>query len=285
MSEQRQTLVLYSRKRQKMSSLQTYATIFANIWKHRWFIWILFARDYFMANKRTFLGYGWLLLAPLLSSMSWVALNLLGVLNTGEISVPFPLFVLIGTSFWTLFFNTYANNVDLFSIASGMLGSVSFPHETLIIAQTMKALANFFISSVLNFTILIIFGVYPTFAWLLLPFMLMPLIFLAGGFGLLLMVVKHALPDLERVFAFFLPMLMYITPIVFLPTQKSEKFFFLIKYNPLTYLIGVPRDIVLFGHSDFWGFYGWASVASALFFLLMVRVFYIAEEYLIEKLY
>lgn len=228
---------------------------------------------------------GWLFLAPALSSVSWIAMNLLGVLNPGELSVPFPVFVLIGTSFWTLFNNTYMNNLALFDPAGAMLGSVNFPRETLILVQTGKALANFLIASTLNMVILLLFGVYPTTQWIFLPLLILPLLMLGIALGLSLMVIKNAMPDLERVFGYLFPMLMFITPIVFLPTEKSEKFLFLITYNPLTYLIGVPRDIVLFGQTQGWDGFWISSIVVVVLFFAVLRAFYIAEELLIEKRY
>lgn len=280
-----EVVILFNCQRQRIGLWQMYGMMLKNIWRSRWFIWVLFARDYFMANKRSILGYGWLFLAPLLSSVSWIVMNLLGVLNTGDLEVPFPIFVLIGTSFWSLFFNSYLNSVGVLDSAVGMLGTVNFPHESLIIVQSLKVLANFLIASVFNTVILFLFGVHPNIYWIFLPLMVVPVMFLAISIGLLLMIIKYTVPDLEKAFIFVFPIFLYITPIVFLPTEKSEKFFFIIKYNPLTYLIGVPRDIVLFGYSQWWSGYAPSVIISVVLFLLMLRVFYIAEEYLIEKIY
>ncbi|NIZ47579.1 hypothetical protein PVA44_06625 (plasmid) [Entomospira nematocerorum] len=283
--KQKVSKIYYSQQRQTMKFYQVYITMIKSIWRSRWFIWMLFARDYFLANKRSFLGMGWLFLAPALSSMSWIAMNLLGVLNPGELAVPFPIFVLIGTSFWTLFNNTYMNNVSLFDPVGAMLGSVNFPRETLIIVQSGKSLANFLIASTLNTAILLFMGIYPNIYWLSLPLLIIPLLMLAISLGLMLMIIKNAIPDLERVFAFLFPMLMFITPIVFLPTAKSDKFLFLITYNPLTYLIGLPRDMVLFGHSEGWNGFWISSGVVTILFVMVLRAFYIAEELLIEKRY
>jgi lipopolysaccharide transport system permease protein len=278
--------VYYSRQRQNMSNFQIFSTMFTNMYQSRWFIWVMFKRDFYMANKRSFLGYGWLLLSPVLASVSWIAMNYIGVLKPGEMDIPFPIFILVGSSFWAFFTNMHGSHQGVFGSVGGMIGSVNFPHESAIALQTIKPIVYFYISSAFNIFILALFGIYPSFMWLLIPVLIIPLMLMGIALGLTMLLVSFAVPDVGRVIGYLFTLLFYITPVVFQPDTAAGRLSFLIKYNPFTYLISIPREIILTGQANSsWTLFGLSSLLSLFVCLWVMRAFYLIEMQMHEREY
>jgi lipopolysaccharide transport system permease protein len=61
----------------------------------------LFLRDFMAQFRQKILGYLWALLVPLLSIASFIFLYFTGILNPGVLNVPYPLYILLGTSIWS----------------------------------------------------------------------------------------------------------------------------------------------------------------------------------------
>ncbi|HPV43831.1 MAG TPA: hypothetical protein PKX40_21840, partial [Spirochaetota bacterium] len=89
--------------RHKIGFLKVWAIMFRNIIMSRELIYQLFKRDFIMAYKKSFLGIGWILLQPIIGIISWVFMNKTGVLQPGDVGIPYPAYVLLSTSIWGLF--------------------------------------------------------------------------------------------------------------------------------------------------------------------------------------
>jgi ABC-type polysaccharide/polyol phosphate export permease len=79
-------------------------------------------------------------------------------------------------------------------------------------------------------------------------------------------------------------LLLYVTPIIYAETVDSQLVQVLITINPLTYLVGSARDIVLYGR--LYEPTGFVISAALSFFLFMIswRLFYVSEDKLIERM-
>jgi ABC-type polysaccharide/polyol phosphate export permease len=281
----RRITVYKSNQRRRMNPLKVYQAIIKNLIKSRELIATLFIRDFFLAYKRSFFGYGWLFAAPLFTTLTWVFMNMTGVLQPGNIGVPYPVYALIGTSIWVMFQGLYTQVTDSFTAGMALMTTVKYHHESLLFSQALKPVTNFIISSLLNLIILLAFGIYPTVQWLVLPLTFLPLIFFGVAIGAIFCIIRTAMPDLEKTFTYLFPLWMYVTPIIFSASDRTGWFKVIIQYNPLTYLIGLNRDIIVYGNSMIWHGYFICSGIIIIFFLMALRFFYITEEVLVEKIY
>ena len=90
-------------QRHELGFFKTWAVLAKNIINSRELIWQLFKRDFFASYKKSFLGITWLFIAPIMGIVSWVYLNMTGMLHPGDVGIPYPAYVLVGTSMWGLF--------------------------------------------------------------------------------------------------------------------------------------------------------------------------------------
>lgn len=277
--------VVYSpNKRAKESLLTTYSTLFKNIVESKELIIQLYKRDFLMMYKKSFLGMGWLLISPLMGIVSWVFMNSAGVLDPGDVGIPYPAYVLISTSLFGLFMNFFSGASNTLNVAKGFILQVNFPHDALLMKQSMQQITNFLITFVVAIVLLISFGVYPDWKVALLPIYIIPIFCLASALGIIVSVITVVTPDLQKGISFLMSLLIYITPIIYAPKVSNPYVQKIIDYNPLTYIIGGARDYILFGSTENFTLYLVFSLTSIFLFMLAMRLFYISEEKVIEKL-
>ncbi|HME44450.1 MAG TPA: ABC transporter permease [Syntrophorhabdales bacterium] len=282
---QKQNVTIYEPySRQKIGFLKTWILMVNNIASSRQLIYQLFKRDFFASYKKSFLGISWIILGPLFGIISWVFMNATGILNPGDVGIPYPAYVLLSTSIWGLF-------VGFFTAAQGTLGSgaafimqVKYPHEALLLKQMAQLMANFIITFLLNVAVLIAFGVIPSWKIVFFPILILPLFFLGAGIGLVVSVVGVVAAEIQTGVNLILGFLIYVTPVIYAPTFQNPVLQTIIKWNPLTYLIGIPRDIIIYGRVDHLDRFVITSLVSLLVFSFSWRLFFVSEDKVIEKM-
>lgn len=281
-----QEIVVYTPNyRQKIGFFQTWALMFKNIVKSRELILQLFRRDFLMAYKKSFLGFTWILISPIVGILSWVFLNYAGVLQPGDAGIPFPAYVLLSSSIWGLFMGFYGAASSTLGAGAGFIMQVKYPHEALLAKQTAQFLANFLITFVINIVVLLLFGVVPDWKIILFPIIILPMFFLGAGLGLIISVVSVVAGDLSNIFNILLGLVFYATPIVYVADKiESELLRKVIELNPLTYLVGGVRDLVIYGQMQYPERFILVSVISFVFFMLAWRLFFVSEDKVIEKM-
>jgi len=255
-----------------------------NVIKSRELIWQLFKRDFFAAYKKSFIGITWIFISPIMGIISWVFLQKTGMLNPGDVGIPYPAYVLIGSSMWGLFMGFYGSAGGTLKAGAGFIMQVNYPHEALLFKQVAQQLANFSIGFGLNIFVLLAFGVVPSWKVILLPLIVLPMFFLGSALGLIVSMLSVVAFDLNRGINMIMGLLLYITPVIYSDKIENPIVQILIKWNPLTYLVCSARDIIIYGRLyEPTGFAICAGLALLLF-LISWRLFYVSEHNLIERM-
>jgi lipopolysaccharide transport system permease protein len=254
------------------------------VWRSRLLIWELFKRDFMSAYRKSFIGLTWIFIMPALGIVSWVFLQRTGIMNAGAVSVPYPVYVLIGSTMFGLFLSVYDASANTLESAKDLVMQIRYPHEALLFKQTAEQLANFSIGFLTNLLVLVVFRVWPSWGLLLLPLVMLPLVLMAMALGLVVSTINVVAVDISRFVRLALGLAMWITPVVYADTVESPVARTLIKWNPLTYAVCSCRDIILKGH--LYHAKGYAIVAgmSVVLFLLAWRLFYVSEDKVIERM-
>lgn len=263
---------------------KAWAQLFNNMVRYRELIWQLFKRDFLATYKKTYLGYTWLFIAPLVGIVSWIILHGVGVLQPGSVGVPYPVYVLVGSSMWGLWVGIYTASAGTLLAGASIITQVKYPHEVLLVKQIAQQLANFSIGFLFNLLVLLVFKVDVTWTILLLPFVLLPLFLLGAGVGLLSSMIQVVAADLTSGLNYVMGFLLYLSPIVVSRDVQSETMKAIFQWNPLTHLICSARDIILYGRLYDVNGYIYSSVFAILVFLICWRLFFVAENRLIEKM-
>lgn len=279
-----QTIVYEPRARARIGFIGTWFIMIRNIFRSRELISQLFKRDFLAAYKKSFFGMTWILISPVIGILSWVLMNATGILNPGDVGIPYPAYVLLGSSIWGLFMGFYSSAEGTLQSGAGLIMQVKFPHEALLAKQVAQHLANFSLGFLLNIGVLFAFGVIPSWKIIFFPFLVLPLFFLGAGIGLVVSVFSVVAAEANRAAGILLGLMIYITPVIYSPAVKHELLREIIHWNPLTYLVGVVRDIIIYGGTTQWHEFGWASGVALVVFLVSWRLFYLSEEKVIERM-
>lgn len=270
--------------RKKVSFFKTWAIFFRNVLRFRELILEVFKRDFLAVYKKSLFGVGWVILSPLLGVISWVFMNATGILSPGDVGIPYPAYVLLGTSIWGLFMGFYSSAAETLAAGAGFILQVKYPHEVLLIKQTAQHLANFLLSFLLSVLVLLLFGVVPSWKILFFPALILPLFFLGAGIGLIISVIKVVALDFQKGFDLFLGLVIFITPIIYSQDVNSELLRRIVRWNPLTYLIGGARDLIIYGRMDHWTGFIFSAALSLAVFIFAGHFFFISEQKVIERM-
>lgn len=274
----------YPNQRFKDGIFTIWKTIFINILDSRELIYQLFKRDFFAQYKKSFLGAGWAIITPIFGIASWVLMQLTGVLNPGELSVPYPVYILVGSTSWGFFISMINSGSSTLTAGSDLIQQIKYPHEAMLFKQLALQVVNFMITMTLVLVVIATFGYFPSWKTILLPVLLLPLFFLGASIGLILAMINVVAVDISRFVNHIMTFLIYTAPIVYSANVNNKWLRLINEYNPLTYLVCSVRDMILFGKLYGWSEYFLAVGLSVFAFLFVWRAFYVNENKMIERM-
>ena len=255
-----------------------------SIWEYRFLLKKLTITSLTIQFKKSFLGISWLIIQPLITIVAWVLLHGAGLFNPGQTGVPYPAFVLLSTSMWALFANQYTLVSNGLVMNSQLLMQHNFPRGILLLERSAVALFNALIPLLLSLLVLVFYGVSFTWHILLFPFALLPLLLFGFSLAVLFAVVKAVANDLNNFFDKAIVLLMYVTPVVYASDPGSSLLRSIIRWNPLSYLLGFPRSLLLdsspYAPLEFFQ----VSAGVLLFTVIVWRYFHHVQARIIERL-
>ncbi|MFC1589934.1 ABC transporter permease [Candidatus Omnitrophota bacterium] len=280
--KERQVKVYIHDREIKMGFFSIWKEMIIDMLRSRELIWRLFLRDFNAKYKQSALGVLWAVIMPLVVVGIFVYLNRGGVLNIGDIDVPYPVFALFGLSVWTLFATGLTATSNSLVKAGSMIVKINFPKETLVIAAMGGAIVEFLVRLALLCVVFFIYKIFPHWTCLLLPLALMPLFLFTLGLGFILSLVSGILRDVPNIVVIMTTFLMFICPVAY-PIPKVKAFVVLNQWNPLAHLISASRDLVFKGAiTDPRGFI-WSSIFAFLVFAIGWKIFHVAQPKIAER--
>jgi lipopolysaccharide transport system permease protein len=281
----REVVVYTPDSRRRTGFWRSLAGMAGNILRARELIRQLFIRDYLAVYKKSFLGLAWIILAPVVATLSWLFMNAAGVLQPGSTGVPYPVYVLLGTTLWGLFTGFYQSATQTLTAAQSYILQVRYPHEVLLVKQALEQTVNFAAALVVNLLAFLWFGVKPSWMLVLLPLTTLPLFFLGAGLGLIIAVLGVVAAEFKRLCEVALGLLLFITPVLYNPAALGPRFQEILRWNPLTHLLDTARSTMLTGTIPDPLAFGLSTLFALVVFLVAWRLFYVSEHRVIEKLF
>jgi len=271
-------------QRVNLGLIETWIFMVSNIFRSRELIWQLFKRDFFYGYKQSFLGIFWIFISPLVGILSWVFMNYTGILNPGNIDIPYPVYVILGSTIWGLFISFYSGTAGSLSSSGQLILQINFAHEALVAQQIAQTIANFSINLLMVIIILFIFGIKPSWKVIFFPLTIIPILMIGTGIGLITSVISVVIHDINKIILAGLGFLMFLTPIIYESKFQNKIIQKIIKYNPLSYLISASRDIVLYGRIENLTGYFYSCIIAIFIFMIALRFFFLSEHKIAEKL-
>jgi len=266
----------------KKGYLSIFSEIYNELKKNRWLTYQFFKRDLFALYKQSFMGILWALIIPLVSVGTFIILNRSGVFAIGDINVPYPIYAILGMAFWQLFSTGLVASSNSLVKAGSMIVKINFSKKALVIASTGQSIVSFLIQFVLVGILFAYYRITPSIAILWVPLIIIPIMLLTLGLGFILSLLNGVMRDIGNMLSMLMTFLMFLTPILYAkPTVGVLAR--ITEYNPLYYLISVPRDLVLMGRVPELKGFLISSVISVIIFLICLIAFHLTETRIAER--
>ena len=211
----------------------------------------VFIRDLKAAYRKSYLGYLWAVIPGLTTTAIWMFLNSQNIIQVAETPIPYPLYVLIGSTLWMFFTSAVQSPLGSFQGGSGVFMKLKVSPFAFILAGLGGLLFDLLLKLALLAPVCVWFGIAPPWqAIYLFPFGVLGILVLGLAIGIILIPLGSLYGDVSRFVSFSLGFLMYLTPVVY-PVPKEGWASTLVHLNPATYLLGATRDWLSFGESTY----------------------------------
>ncbi|QDS96361.1 Polysialic acid transport protein KpsM [Roseimaritima multifibrata] len=220
--------------------------VFGDLWRSRELIWILFQRDLKAQFRQSLLGYVWLFLPPVMTTAVWMFLNGQKVIEITDTGMPYPLFVIIGSTFWQTFIKLVQSPLVSFNAGKPVFMKLKVPPEAFIAAGTARAIFEFLIYAVTLIPVFFFFQVVPPWEIVFLPITILSLMVLGTACGLLLVPLGSLYGDIQQAVPVILGFLMYMAPVVYPPPSEGAASA-VIAWNPVSPILMSAREQLVSG--------------------------------------
>jgi len=215
--------------------------------------------------KRTYLGYVWSLLNPLVYAVTyWIAFK--AILNV-QIEGYFA-FLMAGLFPWQWLSNSLTSAPNAFIANAPLIKKISFPRY-LVVASSVATEGVHFLLCLPLLALLAVLSGRGTVSleWLWgAPLLVLIQGVAIYGFALAVASLNVFFRDLERLLGLAMTVLFYITPVIYEPKMVPPVLQPLIAFNPFTYIIVAWREILLNGTMN------WRAVGMAALIALVAAV-------------
>lgn len=252
------------------------------LYKNKYLLWQLIKKDIQQRYQGSVLGILWSFIVPILMLVIYTFIfsevfQAKWDIDTSD-KYQFALVLFCGLSAFNLVGEVMNRSTLLIATNTNYVKKVIFPLEMLPVVITMSALFNCCIS----FLILIVAKVFLyqniSVTLYMIVLLFIPLIILAIGLSLFISAISVYLKDIGNAISVIVTVLMYLSPVFFPLSSVPENFQSICESNPMTYIIENFRNVVLYGESINWQFYGTSCMTAIIIYVLGRIVFARAKE-------
>lgn len=222
----------------------------AKIWQYRQFIYSSVKRDFQSRYTGSVLGGSWMVFQPLAMILVYTLVfsNVMHSKLAGmdDNVYAYSIYLCAGALPWNVFNEIVMNIINVFQGNANLLKKVSFPRICLPVISTFTGILNFAIGFSLFLLFLLLAGSFPFHAfWAFFVVFFVQLVFslsISVGLG----VMNVFFRDIGQMMGIVLQFWFWFTPIVYPVKIVPGGLSWLLKFNPMYYLVAGYHDIFLY---------------------------------------
>ena len=216
--------------------------VFKDLYNYRELLKTSVKKDIGGKYKHSFLGVLWSFINPLLQILVYALIFPLVMKNGGSYK-DYTVFMVCGLIPWA-YFTTVINRASFIMIENGnILKKVYFPRSILPLSLVTSETINFLVSCIIILAFIVIKGFGISKFILFFPLVLLIQYVLLLGIALIFSAITVYMRDIQHFIGVVLQLLFYATPIVYSIDTIPENFRWILKWNPMTYIIEGYRAI------------------------------------------
>lgn len=278
-------------------SFSAWANMVREFWEYRELTWRLVSRNFSAQFRQSFLGYVWVVLPPVATTVVFALLRQAAIINVPMApgAMPYVLFALLGTTVWGFFTQVTIMTTHSIAGAGGLVSRIYFPREVLAVSSSLNAVINLSIRLLVLAITFALVRYAPHWQVALAPLLLIPLMALGLGLGLLFAPINTMMHDMGRLLDFAFQFGLFLVPAVYPTPALSEALahdasiwkaglFWIHSLNPVSHFLYALQSLIETGTCPLTP---GLIVSSALSFLVLAlgwRFFHICEPLLAERL-
>ncbi|MBQ2928159.1 MAG: ABC transporter permease [Oscillospiraceae bacterium] len=214
-------------------------------WKYRDLLILLVEKNVKLKYRRSFLGYLWSVLNPLLTMI--VMTIVFSTMFSRSIE-NFPVYLFCGQLLFNYMSNSTHQATASISANSALLKKTYVPKYMFTLARITSGLVDLFFSLGALVIVMLVTRSRVTWYVLLFPFVLIQLYVFCVGLGLFLAQANVFFKDTQFIYNAVTTAWLYLTPIFYPLEALSDKLVWFIKHcNPMYFYIGQFRDLIYYG--------------------------------------
>ncbi|HEX9819858.1 MAG TPA: ABC transporter permease [Methylomirabilota bacterium] len=202
------------------------------LWEHRELLYFLVWRDIKIRYRQSLLGVGWAVLQPF---MIMVVFSVLfgRVAKLPSDGIPYPVFYYSALLPWTYFASALTQSTNSLVGHQMLVKKVYFPRMILPIAGVLSGLPDLGFSFVVLLAMMLVYGMVPGVAVLLLPAFVLIATLTAMSLGLWLSSLNAMYRDIRHAIPFVVQVGMFLSPVVYPSSMVPEAWRWLYGLNPM----------------------------------------------------
>lgn len=230
----------------------------------------LVGRDFKTKYKRSVLGMAWSFLNPLLTMcVQYVVFSTLFKSDIPNYAV----YLLTGIVFMNFFNEAVSMGMTSITSNASLIKKVYMPKYIYPVSRIASSLVNFVIALIPLMLVMLVTGLWPKPALLLLVFDILCLLGFIIGMGLLLTTAMTFFQDTQFLWGVASMMWMYLTPVFYPESIIPAKLLTLYHMNPMYQYITFARICIIDGVSPAPTAYLWCMISSIVVLALGAVVF------------
>jgi lipopolysaccharide transport system permease protein len=231
------------------------------LWEYRDLLYFLVWRDLKVRYKQTVLGILWVILQPLLTMAVFTVF--LGYLaKVPSDGIPYPVFVFCALLPWQLFAHSLTESGNSLVANQQLIKKVYFPRLIIPICAVIVGLVDFGVAFIVLMGMMLLYGIVPSYAILVLPLFLVLAVLAALSVSLWLSALNALYRDVRHSIPFLTQFWLFATPIAYSSSLVPEQFRPLYGLNPMVGVIEGFR----------WAMLGKGHVGSLIFISALVVI-------------
>ncbi len=274
--------ITYTSEKLSQKPYKLLILILSDIMASRELAWRLFLRDISAQYRQSLLGIFWAFFPPIITAAIFILLQSRNIISTTT-NIPYPAYVLIGTTLWQIFADSVNAPLKSTTGAKPYLVKIYFPREALLISSFLGVLFNVLIRMIIVLGVFIYFKIPLHGGLLLAPIGIFLLILLGMVIGILITPIGMLYSDVSTSLPIILQLLFFATPVVYTLPEKFP-FSILNIVNPVTPLLVNARNLMINGVFDNTSHFIFISTITIISAFISLAVFRKSLPIIIEKL-
>lgn len=246
-----------------------------DIWNKRQLIWTLAIADFKKRFIGSYLGIFWMFLQPIVSIIIYYFVFQVGFRSNPVDNMPYVLWLMPGLIPWFFYNDTLQAGVSTLNSYKHLVKKMVFRTDILPLMKVVSGLISHLIFVIVLFVVFLFFGEKPSFWWVQTVYYLVCNILLVTGLVYLTAAINVFIKDMGQLVVILLQFGFWTSPIMWDMSMMPEKFHWLLRLIPVTYIVEGFRDCFVY-HVGFWEkpwYTIYFLVITSLIFIVGVRLF------------